>query len=85
MRRPSLPSRDLIQPLALIDFESPELVDLPCPELLARFTPNATNSTLEVRGEIRERGLFVAATTALRRGRRRVLAFGHTMAVERYD
>ena len=43
-------SRDLIQPLALIDFESPELVDLPCPELLARFTPNGTNPILEVCG-----------------------------------
>lgn len=41
-------SRDQIQPLALIDFENPDLVDLTCPELLARFTSNAANTILEV-------------------------------------
>ncbi|CAM9835361.1 unnamed protein product, partial [Ectocarpus fasciculatus] len=40
-------SRDQILPLALIDFENPELVDLTCPELLALFTPNATNAIFE--------------------------------------
>lgn len=41
-------SRDQILPLALIDFEIPELVDLTCQELLARFTPNAANAIFEV-------------------------------------
>lgn len=41
-------SRDQILPLALIDFQSAELADLTCPELLARFTPNVTNAIFEV-------------------------------------
>lgn len=41
-------SRDLIQPLELIDFQNPELVGLTCPELLTRFTPNATSAIFEV-------------------------------------
>ena len=41
-------SRGQILPLALIDFQSAELADLTCPELLARFTPNVTNAIFEV-------------------------------------
>lgn len=41
-------SRDQILPLALIDFDHPELVDLTCAELLERFTPNAANAIFEV-------------------------------------
>ena len=43
-------SRGQILPLALIDFQNAELVDLTCAELLARFTtPNTTNPIAEVR------------------------------------
>lgn len=42
-------SRGQILPLALIDFQSAELADLPCEELLARFsTPSTTNAISEV-------------------------------------
>lgn len=41
-------SRSLILPPALIDFGISELVDLACPELLARFTLNGANAILEV-------------------------------------
>jgi len=41
-------SRDQILPLALVDFQNPELADLTCAELLARFAPNATNAIFEV-------------------------------------
>ena len=52
-------SRDQILPLALINFEIPELVDLTCQELLARFTPDATNAIFEVwpGGNARENNL----------------------------
>ena len=43
-------SRGQILPLALIDFQNAELVDLPCAELLARvITPDTTNAIAEVR------------------------------------
>lgn len=42
-------SRGQILRLALIDFQNAELKDLPCAELLARFTtPNTPNAISEV-------------------------------------
>lgn len=44
-------SRDQILPPELVDFQSPELADLTCSELLARFAPSAnagTNAIFEV-------------------------------------
>lgn len=58
-------SRDVILPLALIDFEIPELVDLTCAELLGRFTPDPTNAIFEVR-IVKVAGLVVTATGAFR-------------------